>query len=871
MPSRLIISLNNSIAIYTMKKYLIFLWFWGLSTIPVFAQQENVWMLGSFGLDFNSPSLTAPAMNGQQFGEASASVCDDNGQLLFYTEGSRVWDRFHDLMPNGTALTTVAAFATGSSTQGACIVPVPGQDHQYYVFSVTSVEFGTGKLFYSKVDMTLNGGKGDVVTGEKAIYLGEGLTEKLIAITGTHCNIWVIVRSRVANEFKSYEVTASGVNPNPVTSATGIINFNYHILGTLTPSPDNKKVLCAAAHVGGGGLELFDFDQATGVLSSLYVIDSSEPIYSACFSADQSKVYAINYWFNGTVYQYDLSAPNPFATKTTIRPSQEFQFDKIKLAANGKVYLKGGANYLDAINFPNLVAPACNYTTNAVSFSANAISGALPNIVPVFIQQADAFSVTPVEGPCWSPGFELQGATGGWDYQSNGTHQGPVITVDTPGRYWLSYYTGPCRFHVDTFVVTFPKGVLPDITVQAACKESATGKARATTYPGDPVNYAYTWFRANGSDTLSVTDSLTGREAGSYEVFITTNTGCDTILYFDITAITPEVSFALSDSLICLSDALQTINTADAHFTSFSWDFGDGNTSAAVAPAHNYTRPGVYRIVLVGRGSICRDTSFVNITADTPAQHFGFSVDRYRICTGEQIKLLTNRDSTLEQLFWDFGDGTSFSTTEQDTVQHAYDSDGTMWISLNAQFRACPDISHRDSIIVYPLPLVDLGQDDTLCLDGAPLILTNLAPPAVEPCRLRWSTGDTTTSLKVVHPGTYHLQVTAILSGCTGTENITVRKDCFTDIPNAFTPNGDGHNDYFFPRQYLSKGVNSFKLTLMNRWGQILFETGNSNGRGWDGRFNQKDQPGGVYIYLMEVRFHNGKTETYKGNVTLLR
>ncbi|MFA6059091.1 MAG: PKD domain-containing protein [Taibaiella sp.] len=854
-----------------MKEYLIFLWFLGLSTIPVFAQQENIWMLGSFGLDFNSPSLTAPAMNGQQFGEASASVCDDNGQLLFYTEGSRVWDRFHDLMPNGTALTTVAPNATGSSTQGACIVPIPGQDHQYYVFSVTSVEFGMGKLFYSKVDMTLNSGKGDVVTGQKAIYLGEGFTEKLIALTGTRCNIWVIVRSRLANEFKSYEVTSSGVNPNPVTSTTGIINFNYHILGTLTPSPDNKKVLCAAAHVGGGGLELFDFGQATGLLSSLYVIDSSEPFYSACFSADQSKIYAINYWYTGAVYQYDLSAPNPFATKTIIRQAPEFNFDKIKLAADGKVYLKGGANYLDAVNFPNLAAPACNYTTNAVSFSANSISGALPNIVPVFIQEADTFSVTQVEGPCWSHGFELQGAIGGWDYQSNGAHQGPVITVDTPGLYWLSYYTGPCRFHVDTFFVTFPKGVLPDITVQAACKESATGKARATTYPGDPVYYTYIWFKASGQDTLSVTDSLTGREAGSYKVFITTNTGCDTVLYFDIPAITPEVSFALSDTLICVSDALFTTNTSDAHFTSFLWSFGDGNTSSAFAPGHNYTLPGTYRIVLVGRGSTCIDTSFINVTADTPAQDFRFSVNRYGICIGEQIKFVPDSDSTLMQLFWDFGDGASFTTAAPDSVQHAYDRDGTMWISFNAQFRACPDISYRDSVMVYPLPLVYLGQDDTLCLDGAPVILTNLAPPASESYHLRWSTGDTTTSLKVVHPGTYQLQVIANLSGCAGTESITVQKDCYTDIPNAFTPNGDGYNDYFFPRQYLSKGVATFKFILLNRWGQIIFETRNSNGRGWDGRFNQKDQPGGVYIYLMEVSFYNGKTETYKGSVTLVR
>lgn len=102
-------------------------------------------------------------------------------------------------------------------------------------------------------------------------------------------------------------------------------------------------------------------------------------------------------------------------------------------------------------------------------------------------------------------------------------------------------------------------------------------------------------------------------------------------------------------------------------------------------------------------------------------------------------------------------------------------------------------------------------------------------------------------------------------------ESINISKDCYIDIPNAFTPNGDGINDYFFPRQLLSGNVSGFYMQVFNRWGQLIFETTHANGRGWDGKFNGQDQPGGVYIYWINVTFDNNRQEQYKGNVSLIR
>ncbi|MGN6476049.1 MAG: gliding motility-associated C-terminal domain-containing protein, partial [Flavipsychrobacter sp.] len=135
----------------------------------------------------------------------------------------------------------------------------------------------------------------------------------------------------------------------------------------------------------------------------------------------------------------------------------------------------------------------------------------------------------------------------------------------------------------------------------------------------------------------------------------------------------------------------------------------------------------------------------------------------------------------------------------------------------------------------------------------------------------RWNTEtkDTTANIMVHHPGTY--SVTVDNNGCTAADSIVVKKNCYIDIPNVFTPNNDGYNDYFLPRQFLSRNVSKFDMTIYNRWGQKVFETNTLEGRGWDGKFNGTDQPEGVYIYVIKVSFGNDTNESYDGNITLLR
>jgi gliding motility-associated-like protein len=836
------------------------------------AQTDRLWVLGTSGLDM---AQTPPAFFNAAFptgGESNATVSDENGQLLFYTEGTVVWDRNHNIMPNSSALTEFGDYSTNSSSQGTCVVPVPQQPGVYYIFSLTAYELGAnaGRLYYSKVDMSLNGGLGDLVPNEKGILLTTGLVEKLIAIPGTRCNAWVVVKSRSASEFFSFEITTNGVNHTPVVSPGGIINYNYYALGTLSSSPDYRKIVASAGHIGGGGLEQFDFNQATGQLSNPVLIDNTEPFYDACHSPDGTKLYGMNYYLSGYIYQYDLSAPNPTSTKTLIRQTP-FGFDKIKLAMDGRVYFKSnyGSNGLDMITDPDLPGLACNYVPNAILFPGP-LNGSLPNHTPKIVDAVYYSSTTHLSGPCWGVPFPISATEEGWDYTWGHGPNTKTVLADTPGMYIVSYNTPPCNYHVDTFIVHFPLGVLPDITASAACNGASNGKAYASTYPGDPVTYHYAWLRTGSNDTLSVSDQVHNLEPGTYRVFISTNTGCDTMLNWSVPEVDFKVSFNLSDTLACVGEAITLSNTSDPHFHSFQWDMGDGTSYSATDPVHHYADAGGYTITLIGIGDVCSDTISRSVTMDAPFPYYQFKKDKSQLCVGDALYLYPDSAATLTRLSWDFGDHQGFTGDWSQEIMHSYDEAGQMALYLKASFRACPDQEVHDTIMVYALPKVSLGSDSVLCLGAAPIFLHNEFVQAGD--AHFWSTGDTSYQLKVVHPGVYRLSVQSGPARCTGTESIVINKDCYVDIPNVFTPNGDGVNDYFFPRQLLSRSVARFSMQVMNRWGQVVFETSQINGRGWDGKFNGKDQPEGAYVYLIMVDFPDGSIpERYQGNVTLVR
>lgn len=322
------------------------------------------------------------------------------------------------------------------------------------------------------------------------------------------------------------------------------------------------------------------------------------------------------------------------------------------------------------------------------------------------------------------------------------------------------------------------------------------------------------------------------------------------------------------DSFLCQGKEVTFTNYSKGTKLNYLWLFGDGGVDNTASPKHVFNNMGTYDVAMVVSNYVpCYDTVIKTLQVDS-ISGAGITATDTVICSGHEITfrgIYTN--SGLINVTWTFSDGTTLVDTN--TVVYPYQTAGTFPVRFNAHYRACPDTGAQKSVLVFGYPQVSLGPDTSICIGSNSINLADNINADNKNARWEWSTGEITPSINVVKEGTYY--VTVRIFGCPTTDTVVVYNDCYMNIPNVFSPNGDGTNDYFLPRGLLTRGLTSFKMDIFNRWGQQIFATTNIDGRGWDGTFNGEPQPQGVFIYRIEATFKDGQKETHTGNVTLIR
>ncbi len=382
----------------------------------------------------------------------------------------------------------------------------------------------------------------------------------------------------------------------------------------------------------------------------------------------------------------------------------------------------------------------------------------------------------------------------------------------------------------------------------------------------------YVWFFGDGS-TSSVTNPMHIYGAqGAYNVrLVAGNMPCfDTIDIPIFISHTVDAVISLSQDSLCFGDQIiaddfgsqpalgQGVRTT-------LWDFGDGTTSTSSVVAHTYAQPGIFTVTLYVTDSIgCIDSAKRQVFVEpTPFASMHLSDDM--LCIGEPAFFTDSIGAGAKSFTWDFDDGNILINIHN--PQYSFANPGTYNVTLTALYEICLPYVQDTIITVSDYPLIDLGEELKYCpgIDTAVLIFNKINPAQI----LEWSTGMSADKILAKETGRYWARATD--NGCTTTDSVWVMRDCYLNIPNSFSPNGDGMNDYFIPRQLLSSGVQEFKMKIMNRWGELIFETSAIDGRGWDGTFGGKDQSVGVYVYMIEAKWRNGFRNSFTGNLTLMR
>jgi gliding motility-associated-like protein len=310
----------------------------------------------------------------------------------------------------------------------------------------------------------------------------------------------------------------------------------------------------------------------------------------------------------------------------------------------------------------------------------------------------------------------------------------------------------------------------------------------------------------------------------------------------------------------------------------FTWDFGDGTVIQTNADTltHQFAASGVYNVKLY-----ISDTTFCNSPDSAVNQLRVAAVLKAQFETPPTgcvpYNAVFNNTSIGGQNFkWDFGDGSPVSTEAYPT--HLYTVPGTYTIKLSATDNlTCNHTSDTSmTITVNERPSSSFTYAPTTPKENTPYDFTNTSTGATN---YKWQFGDgdsllTSDMLPVSHiyntAGSYAVCLIAFNQfGCSDTscQQVTAIVSPLVDVPNAFSPNGDGTNDVIYVKGY---GISKMTWNIYNRWGQLMFSSYTLS-TGWDGRFKGALQPQDVYGYTLSVQFTDGTKYSKKGDITLLR
>jgi gliding motility-associated-like protein len=189
---------------------------------------------------------------------------------------------------------------------------------------------------------------------------------------------------------------------------------------------------------------------------------------------------------------------------------------------------------------------------------------------------------------------------------------------------------------------------------------------------------------------------------------------------------------------------------------------------------------------------------------------------------------------------------------------------------VNITLRGDCFVSLPYTIKLSPVHNLALGSDKILCDTTAIQLHATLSGVT----NYHWQNGSGDSVISVKTSGTYTVTV-ADNTGCANTASVNVFfencNNCKIVFPGAFTPNHDGINDIFRPKALCGHiPLAYYHLIIYNRWGQAVFNSSNP-AEGWDGSYLNTGSPENAYVYFSEYSFFNGKRETVKGVVTLIR
>lgn len=831
--------------------------------MPIFAQRETTnWYFGAkAGLDFNS-GITEVLNEGQlSTTEGCASVSDNSGNLLFYTNGVNVWDKTHNVMQNGDGL-----LGDVSSSQSVVVVPNVSNPNIYYVFTADVYQAyssgGSGNGFnYSIIDISLNGGLGSVIN--KNINLLSQTSEKVSAVsTLDGSGFWVITHAR--NKFYAYKVDGSGVNSPTITTIGIDIDDVNNIRGHMKFSPNGEKLAIAHSFFEpsyNGYLFLYDFNLNTGSVSNEKQVATDRVFYGVEFSPDSSKLFAsgmlvddsgpISLTTDIALYQYDLNFVDFDRTEFLIntyesRPENHLG-GALQLGFDKKVYHSVLAEKLSVINEPNLAGRSIDYREFGVDIGDNLAFYGLPSyeqsafesIVDVenlCFNNATKFNIIidePIQSISWDFGDPTSGAS------NSSSDLEPTHLFTSTGLFTITMTVDYVNRATKTYIEFIEIGEAPTLVSQVELTQCDVDADDGITIfnliesepllglPSDDlvVTYFETIFDAfddeNQLNELGYENEFNGQVIFA-KVFV--NADCYSIIEVKLMVEPMSNLGEYSNIFVCQDNVSNdlTFNASDV-LTLLENDFSGADAS-------------VYYSESDALLELNKISGVIDIP-DSDEVTLYFRIETFSNCNfigsiivgGATLPILEDQTTvfcTSDTNFLDAGDGFwSYLWSTGDTTQKIeITSPGDYWVEVSTGID-CSDIMNFKAVQSDAFEISEIEINDFRPENSVRIMLSDYSG------EIKYSLDDGLT----FSDSNYFANVTP------GIYDVLVKKDechfieqtiLVGGYPNFFTPNGDGHNDTWKIKQ--PQYFQEAKINIYNRYGKLLKVM--SANDGWDGK-----------------------------------
>ena len=725
-----------------LKGIYIFILFFLISE-SIYSQKENIiWYFGHGGLDFNYSPPKGLSNSSLMGNYGCATICSSTGQLLFYTDGTRVINHNHSLMKNGNGL-----MGNGSVSMSAIIVPYPGNPYLYYIFTVGNTLNPTYvKLDYNIVDMRGDSGLGEVIV-KNQVLMDSALSKVTAVRHSNNRSVWVVTHKMNSDAFYAFEVTPSGINTTPVISHCGLKTPGLPPAryGYMKFSPDGKFMAEAS---NGYSIELFKFNNTSGTFTHWWGIYDKLQYYGVEFSPDISKLYVTTRTtpvpYN--LFQFDLKAGDTNAIKNSrinIYSSSRRGMGACQIGRDKKIYITPGDSgslpeFLHRIDKPNNKGSQCQFVRNFLKLPSPAQCGwGLPSYLSSYYFMPDIEA----HGLCFgdSTSFSLSDTNNidsvYWNFND---------ILSGSANFSSSKY--PVHIFSDTGTFNVSVIVYHDATSDSLYREIYINPYPVTNFDFNDTSQCLTGNKFYFHDSSSIYkgtfdwewnfgDSVIDynqnpvhsyMKPGIYNVSLTvlSDQGCSSYKKKNVYVYFPEADFNIVDSIQCFKGNSFKFIPYNSRISGQKdlWIFGDGLTDSSHISEHFYLNPDTFTVQLFSMsGFNCKDSAVKTVIVN-PSPDATFSASDTNLCFKNNSFTFTANQPAFSYS-WTFGDGNIGTGS---SVIHKYLTAGTFRLKLVVvNSLACRD-SMMKNIVVNPSPDANIFINDTIqCLKGNSFIFNN--------------------------------------------------------------------------------------------------------------------------------------------------